>query len=115
MAQRKKRRKVIPRETVVAKLKNAVNRLKESTPVDCVYLYGSYAWGRPRPYSDVDVAVVSPAFGRNVVAETVMVMEVFEDPELIVEPRVYSREEYEAAGPGTFLYEEVIKKGIKIA
>lgn len=115
MVQRKKRRKVVPREVVISKLENAVKRLKEVTPIDCVYLYGSYAWGRPKPYSDVDVIVVSPAFGRNIVAETVMLMEVFEDQDLIVEPRAYSREEYEAAGPGTFLYEEVIKKGVRIA
>jgi hypothetical protein len=65
VAQRKKRRKVVPPEVVISKLKNAVKRLKELTPIDCVYLYGSYAWGRPKPYSDVDVFVVSPAFGRR--------------------------------------------------
>ncbi|MEW6226581.1 MAG: nucleotidyltransferase domain-containing protein [Bacillota bacterium] len=114
MARRRKRRNVLPWEAVIGKLKSAADRLKKIIPVDCVYLYGSYARGHPKPYSDVDVAVVSPAFGRDIVAEAVMLMEVFEGEGLIVEPRAYSREEYDAAGPGTFLYEEVIKKGVRI-
>ncbi len=83
--------------------------------MDFVYLCGSYACGHPKPYSDVDIAVVSPAFGKNVVAETAMVMEIFDpDAKMIIEPRVYSREEFEAAVPGTFLHDEVIRKGIKL-
>lgn len=54
-------------------------------------------------------------FGKNVVAEAVMLMEAFEDTDLMVEPWPYSREELEEAGPGDFLYEEIIKKGIRIA
>lgn len=31
-------------------------------PVEEVYLFGSYAWGKPNRYSDVDLAVVSKKF-----------------------------------------------------
>ncbi len=71
--------------------------------------------GRPQPYSDVDVAVVSPAFGRDSVAETATLMEFFDDTELIIEVRAYSRQEYENAVPGTFLHDLVITRGIRIA
>lgn len=100
------------RQEVVRRLKETVGKIP--VPIDAVYLYGSYAHGSPNPSSDVDVAVVSPAFGRDVVAEAVMLMEAFEDTGLIVEPWPYSREEFTAAGPGSFLYEEVIKKGIPV-
>lgn len=115
MAGKRKPREAVPVKTVIERLRAAVERLREAVPVDCVFLYGSYARGDPKPYSDVDVAVISPAFGRDIVAETVMLMEFFDDGEMIVEPRAYSREEYEAAAPGTFLRDEVIDKGLRIA
>lgn len=114
MVRKGNRRKTLPdRNTVIEKLKKAIDNI--AVPVDRVYLYGSHVNGRPTPYSDVDVAVVSPAFGKNVVAEAVMLMEAFEDTGLMVEPWPYSRQELEEAGPGDFLYEEIIKKGIRIA
>jgi len=83
--------------------------------VDRVYLYGSYAKGKPRPHSDIDIAVISSVFGENIVKETAMLMEAFEDVSLMVEPRAYSREEYNKAEKGSFLYDEVIQKGVSIA
>jgi len=82
--------------------------------VDCAYLYGSYANGNPKVFSDVDVVVVSPKFGNDIVKEAAWLMELFEETGLMVEPRAYSRQEFERAGPGTFLYDEVFKKGIKL-
>ena len=32
----------------------------------------------------------------------------------MVEPRACSRQEFEGAEPGTFLYDEVLEKGIKL-
>lgn len=114
MVKKGNRTKAIPdRTTIIQRLKEALKKLP--IPVDEVYLYGSHVNGRPKFYSDVDVAVISPEFGKNVVAEAVMLMEAFEDTGLMVEPWPYSREELQNAGPGDFLYEEIIKKGIRIA
>lgn len=115
MAQNEMRGTAVSRDAVIRKLRESIGRLKKMVPVDCVYLYGSYANGTPGPYSDVDVAVVSPAFGVNVIDETVRLMEVFEETGLPVEPRAFSRDEYRAAGPGSFLHDEVIAKGIRVA
>lgn len=35
---------------------------KKNIPIEQVYLFGSYAWGKPTPTSDIDIAVVSPKF-----------------------------------------------------
>ena len=113
MVERKGKRKVIPRETVIRKLREAIDDLKKRFPVDCAYLFGSYANGNPKPYSDVDIAVVSPEFGKNYVKETVFLMEAFEKTGLVVEPHVFSREEYQLKDP--FLFKEVIQKGIVLA
>lgn len=114
MGEKFNRGKTIPREIVIEKLKEAVADISQRLPLDAVYLYGSYANGQPKVYSDVDVVVVSPAFGTNIVRETAMLMELFEDTGLMVEPRAYSRDEFKQAEAGSFLYEEVIKKGLQI-
>ena len=51
-------------------IKRFVKTLKrEGISVDRVILYGSYASGRMRPDSDIDVAVVSRNFGKDRVEE----------------------------------------------
>lgn len=39
-----------------------IERIKEKIPVHKVILFGSYAMGCPEPHSDLDLAIVSPAF-----------------------------------------------------
>jgi predicted nucleotidyltransferase len=39
-----------------------VEELKMSIRVERVILFGSYARGNPRPWSDIDLAVISPDF-----------------------------------------------------
>jgi predicted nucleotidyltransferase len=115
MAKRKNKRKIVPRETIIEKIIEAITELKKQIPVDCAYLFGSYARGNPKSYSDVDIAIISPEFGKNYVKETVFLMEVFHGTGLMVEPHVYSKEEFENAENNTFLIKEIIQKGIKIA
>ncbi|MDF9406759.1 MAG: Nucleotidyltransferase domain protein [Pelotomaculum sp. PtaB.Bin013] len=112
MVKRKNKREVIPTETIIKKLTEVINNLGNKIPIDRVYLFGSYAKGIPKPYSDVDIAVVSPVFGKDYINETVFLMEEFADTGLIVEPHVFTRDEYNQAIEGTFLYNEVIQKGM---
>jgi len=43
-------------------LKKYRELLEEQIPVEQIILYGSYARGTPRDWSDIDLIVVSPAF-----------------------------------------------------
>ncbi|MCR4437337.1 MAG: nucleotidyltransferase domain-containing protein [Eubacteriales bacterium] len=114
MGKRKNKREIASRETIIGKLKEAVTSLEKDIKIDKVYLFGSYANGSPKYYSDVDVAVISPDFGKNYISETVFLMEAFHGTGLMIEPHVFSREEYLEAKEGTFLYDEVMQKGITI-
>ncbi|MDK2984510.1 MAG: uncharacterized protein PWQ96_152 [Clostridia bacterium] len=109
-----RRRPIVSREVVIKKLTKVLGKLAQTLPVDSAYLYGSYANGKPKIFSDVDVVVVSPKFGNDIVKETTWLMELFEETGLMVEPRAYSRQEFERAEPGTFLYDEVLEKGIRL-
>lgn len=43
-------------------LERYIKLLEEQIPVELVILYGSYAHGKERDWSDIDLIVVSPAF-----------------------------------------------------
>ncbi len=49
---------------VKSNIKNYVSYLKKEhgLPINRVYLYGSYAKGKERDWSDVDVCIISPKF-----------------------------------------------------
>lgn len=53
----KKRQEI---EDIIKKYVNELRKL--GVEVSQVILYGSYAKGRPKDYSDIDLAVVSPTF-----------------------------------------------------
>lgn len=40
--------------------------------ISSLYLFGSYAYGAPHAWSDVDIAVVSPQFGKDYIKESVL-------------------------------------------
>jgi len=42
-----------------------VSRVERDIPVSAVYVFGSHAKGTETTESDIDVAIVSPAFGRD--------------------------------------------------
>jgi predicted nucleotidyltransferase len=42
-----------------------VNRIVESFHPERIILFGSYAYGTPSPYSDVDLLVILPFEGKN--------------------------------------------------
>lgn len=48
---------------VISEVKEYKKILKaDNLPITCVYVFGSYAKGRARKDSDIDVAVISPMF-----------------------------------------------------
>jgi len=54
-------------------------------PVDQLIIFGSYARGNPKPWSDLDVCVVSPSFGKNRYDETVLLTRIASDVEPMIE------------------------------
>ncbi len=57
---------------VISKTKLFVQKVKESgIKVNHAYLFGSYAKGSAKSYSDIDVCIVSPNLGRDFTEEMV--------------------------------------------
>jgi len=74
-------------------------------------LFGSYAKGSAGKDSDIDIAIISPDFGKDYIEEAVILKEISEDIDLDISPRPYSLEEYKNIKQGQFLYDEIVSKG----
>ncbi|MDD4493079.1 MAG: nucleotidyltransferase domain-containing protein [Eubacteriales bacterium] len=74
-------------------------------------LYGSHAFGTNDRDSDIDLAIISPDFGRDRFSEALMLKKLTRDIDLDISPRPYSVKQYQQARQGDFLFDEIIKKG----
>jgi predicted nucleotidyltransferase len=93
-------------------VKNFIKAIKmRGIRVEVTILYGSYAEGTAGEDSDVDIAVVSPDFGKDKFEEAILLKKISEEVFLGISPEPYSLEEYQRASENDFLYQEIIKKG----
>jgi predicted nucleotidyltransferase len=92
----------------ITKLINSlVNDLEaEKIKVNKVILYGSYARGNPKNFSDIDIAVISPSFTRkNLFKIQEELAKVLSKYLSRIEPIGFSPEQYESADLTSFLGE----------
>lgn len=75
-------------ENLIKKYRQVV--INAGIPVQQMILFGSYAKGSPKPWSDVDVCVVSPVFGKDGYDEMVQLMKLTSSVENMIEPHPYS-------------------------
>ena len=100
------------KKQIVKIVKKFVEAVKaQNIRVEKAYLFGSYAFEKAQEYSDIDVAIISPDFGKSYLQETRLLMKIARDIDVTISPDPYSLEEYENAGQGDFLYQEIINKG----
>lgn len=83
-------------------------------PVDRVILFGSYAHGTAIDESDIDIAVVSPAFGENAWDDRRLLFDTVIAARLDsrLEPHPLSPRDYEA--PSGWVQTEILDKGIVV-
>jgi uncharacterized protein len=79
--------------------------------VEATIVFGSYAQNRANENSDIDIAVISPDFGKDFLRESVLLKKISMSVDYDISPRPYSLEEYHNAKKDDFLYQEIIKKG----
>lgn len=79
--------------------------------ITAAYLYGSEARGQAGPWSDIDVAVISPDFGDDLFAAQLELMLLAAKTDLRIEPRAFSPESFHV---NNLLASEIQKTGIRI-
>ncbi|HJN17485.1 MAG TPA: nucleotidyltransferase domain-containing protein [Armatimonadota bacterium] len=91
-----------------------LERVRQRVPVAAAYLYGSYATGEADDDSDIDMAIISPAFGSDVAGEMSLLMRACWPDATHVEALPFSDAELENPSRGSFL-REVLKTGRRVA
>ena len=77
-----------------------------------IILFGSHAKGNNKPYSDIDVCVVSKKFGKNEIKESVRLRTISFPINSWIEPHPYSVKDF-AVEEDPFAY-EINKTGVVI-
>ncbi len=81
---------------IIKKIEEFVKALKrDNINVAKVILYGSRASGKAHEYSDIDVAIVSPDFGKDRFEEGVRLFKIACEIDSLIEPVPISLESYE--------------------
>ncbi len=99
---------------IINKLRKFSNSLiRSGIDVDRVILYGSYAKGKVREDSDIDVAVVSRDFGKDRTEEGMLLFRIAGEIDSRIEPIPLSIESYEKDTWVPLIY-EIRKNGIDL-
>lgn len=69
--------------------------LEKNIPVEKLILFGSYAKGTQKAWSDLDICVVSKKFGKDRFDERVFLQNLALDIEPLIEPHPYSPKDLE--------------------
>lgn len=62
---------------------------KKGIPIEKIIMFGSYAKGKAKSYSDLDLCVVSKQFGKNGYDEMVKLMQIMSRIDPMIEPHPY--------------------------
>jgi|SRR3989338_4092651 len=102
------------KKSVIKIVKKFVKALiKEGISVEKIILYGSYAKGRVRPDSDIDVAVVSKDFGKDTTEEGMLLFRIAGEIDPRIEPIPISVRSYKHDTWVPLIY-EIREKGIEL-
>ena len=103
------------KKEIIKKVLEFVSELKRNNiKVSKAILYGSRAVGKAHKYSDIDVAIVSPSFGKNRYKEGAMLFEIAGKIDPLIEPVPISTKSYEKDTWRPLIY-EIRMNGIEIA
>ena len=85
-------------------------KLEKKIRVQKMILFGSYARGTPRDYSDIDVAVISPDFKGDSMKDGLLLDQTACEVTSLIEPFPYRPEDLRHVKPGQFLA-EILRTG----
>jgi predicted nucleotidyltransferase len=96
---------------VIASVERFLTMVRRRLRVEAAYLYGSQAVGTARPWSDIDVAVISPDFSEDLFEERVTLMRWAAAIDDRIEPQPFTPERF---GPNDPLASEISRTGIRL-
>jgi len=96
---------VIEYDSIALIVNQYIETLKKRIRIDKVILFGSSVRGTIGQWSDIDLAVVSPDFGQNVIRDMEFLSLTAWEVNSAIEALAYTPDEYERADHQSFLGE----------
>jgi predicted nucleotidyltransferase len=96
---------------VIASVERFLAVVRQRLRVEAAYLYGSQAVGSARPWSDIDVAVISPDFSDNLFEDRVVLMRWAAAIDDRIEPQPFTPDRF---GPNDPLANEISQSGVRL-
>ena len=96
---------------VIASVERFLAVVRQRLRIEAAYLYGSQATGSARPWSDIDVAVVSADFSQNLFQERIALMQWAAAVDDRIEPQPFTPDRF---GPNDPLASEVFRSGVRL-
>ncbi len=98
---------------VLVAVSKYIRAVQNVVPVEKAILYGSYAKGNSNEASDIDLAIISPAFGKDFLRESQLLYRLIinsgADP--AIEPRPIGTDEVTGSGEMYFFIKEILDSG----
>jgi uncharacterized protein len=85
--------------------------VRQKLRIEAAYLYGSQAAGTAHPWSDIDVAIVSPSFSDDLFEDRLALMRWAAAIDDRIEPQPFRPERF---GPGDPLANEISRNGVRL-
>lgn len=88
------------KEIIAPEIRNTVIKFarvikNQGIPIVKLIIFGSYAKGKAKKYSDIDLCIVSPKFGKDSIAELQFLLKQSRNVDDRIEPIPLSPEEYQ--------------------
>jgi predicted nucleotidyltransferase len=96
---------------ILASVERFLAVVRRRLRIEAAYLYGSQVTGSARPWSDIDVAVVSPDFSNDLFQERVTLMEWAAGIDDRIEPQPFTPDRF---GPNDPLASEISRRGVRL-
>jgi predicted nucleotidyltransferase len=96
---------------VIASVERFLAAVRQRLRIDAAYLYGSQATGSARPWSDIDVAIISPDFSDDLFQERIALMQWAAEVDDRIEPQPFTPERF---GPNEPLASEISRSGVRL-
>lgn len=95
---------------VINKIRKYIEALEKNITIHKVILYGSWANGKPDEFSDVDLAIFSPDFGKHKLKELQLLSKLSWEIDESIEAIPYSSNTLLTQNPKIFVH-KIIKTG----
>ena len=93
-------------------VKEFIAAVRKERRITAAYLYGSEARGQVGPWSDIDVAIISPDFAEDLFAAQLALMMLAAKMDERIEPRAFTPESFNLSNP---LASAIQDTGIRVA